>query len=266
MKKAVAILCMLFVAGVSSILAADEVPNQNPQEVKFQETQPPLQTPNQEKAVQELEETQLETQPIQLEEQAPIEQLQPQQKVLEQPQPKSEDKKDSDKDDKIHLYLRADAGLTYTAFNVNYESKTKELTGLQGMYNFGAGIQYKRGRFELAYQERSTMSDFLFFLVNTNAWVDNNAIMTNAFYDFVSTKYFALYIGGGLGVNMWNSEFKSSGTKYTDSGTSFIGGTYLGASINTPVGFSIDFGVDYFYVSEPIMNSFVPKIGVRLTF
>ncbi|MDD2524268.1 MAG: outer membrane beta-barrel protein [Endomicrobiaceae bacterium] len=265
MKKAVAIFCMLFVAGVSYSIAADEVPNQNPQQVQFQEPQQQLQTPNQQKAVQELEQTQPEqNQTIQLEEQAPVEQLQPQPKGLEQPQSNKEEK--SDKDTKIHPYIRADAGFTYTAFDINYKDKTQSLAGFQGMYNFAAGIKYKRTRFEAAYQERATMSDFLFFIIKTEAWVENKAVMANVFYDFVSSKYFALYIGGGLGVNMWNSEFSSFGDEYTDSGTSVIGGAYLGASINTPIGFSIDFGVDYFHVTDPLMDSFVPKIGARLNF
>lgn len=273
MKKAAAVLCMFLAAGITaSAFAAEEstagsqtvqavqatvsVQPQGAQQTSIEEQQ---QTPQ--PAEQYKNETSQERQIQQTDEN-----LQVNQSATEEADAPAENKEKTKKTERIHPYIRADAGLTYTAFDVKYQDVTKELTGLQAMYNFGAGIKYKKGRFELAYHKRATMSDFLFFIINTNAWVENNAVMANAFYDYVSLKYFALYIGGGAGVNMWNSEFKSFGDKYTDSGTSFIGGVYLGASINTPIGFSIDFGVDYFYVNEPLMNSFVPKIGARLTF
>ncbi|MFA7073897.1 MAG: hypothetical protein WC234_01770 [Endomicrobiaceae bacterium] len=274
MKKAAAVLCMFIAAGITaSAFAADEVPagslsvqtveaTVSVQPQVAQQTSILEQQQTSQPAEQYVETETSQAQPNQ----QPDENLQPNQSATEEAAAAAENKEKTKKDERIHPYIRADAGLTYTAFDVKYQDVTKELTGLQAMYNFGAGIKYKKGRFELAYHKRATMSDFLFFLINTNAWVENNAVMANVFYDYVSLKYFALYIGGGAGVNMWNSEFKTLGTKYTDNGTSFIGGIYLGASINTPIGFSIDFGVDYFYVNEPLMNSFVPKIGARLTF
>lgn len=271
MKKAAAVFLFMccFISGLQTAATADETataaqPEQTVQAAVTMQTQENanVQTPEQQLTAPASAEQTAETQP-----QLQQEQDKPQPAVKEEPAASTEKKEEkSKKCERIHPYIRADAGFTYSAFDIKYQDVTKELAGLQAMYNCAAGIKYKKGRFELAYQQRGTMSDFLFFLIATSAWVENDAVMANAFYDFVSSEYFALYIGGGAGVNMWNSEFKSFGDKYTDSGTSFIGGVYLGASINTPIGFSIDFGVDYFYVNEPLMNSFVPKIGARLTF
>lgn len=162
-------------------------------------------------------------------------------------------------------YVRMDAGFTYATFTV----EDNDLSGWQGLYNIGLGAKYKRARFDLAYQTRATITNVLLAPLY-NVTVYNQALMANAYYDFVSAPFFALYIGGGAGMNNWEYEIKDlSSQTEKENGTSFIGGIYLGASINVPVKvvmLSIDFGVDYYYIEKPMMNSFVPKIGARLTF
>ncbi len=260
MRKTVFALSVFFVSSLgfnafadqTSISADVQIPQQ--QTVESQNIQLDIE----DKAVmpQVVAETETSTQTV----------VQPQQPVLNQKESEKETKEEKNYDDKIHPYIRADIGITYTSFEVDYNSDSEKLSGMQGMCNLAAGIKYKKGRFELAYQKRDTMSDVLLILINRNAWVENQAVMANAFYDFVSSKYFALYIGGGAGLNMWKTELKWSGNEYNDSGTSYTAGAYLGASINTSIGFSIDFGIDYYYVNKPMMNSVVPKIGARITF
>lgn len=252
MKKTALVLAVFFLFGICPIVQAEEtavIQNADQQSIVTSVQEEPVQqeavtAPSQQESVQQLQ-TNETTQ------------------IKEQPKAKEETK-----DGKYHPYIRTDIGFTYTTFDIKYEGETSSFSGFQGMFNLAAGVKKERTRFELEYQSRATISDVLFIIAGATASSENNAIMANAFYDFVSYKYFALYIGGGVGFNMWKNKYENTYTHVvtTDSGTSFTGGIYLGASINIPIGFSIDFGVDYLYLSEPQMNSFVPKIGVRITF
>ena len=58
------------------------------------------------------------------------------------------------------IYLRADAGITYSDINVS----DYDLGGFQGMFNFAAGGQKERWRVELAFQERATVSEMFLVL------------------------------------------------------------------------------------------------------
>ena len=252
MKKMALVLVAFFVLSVYSVVTAEEIAIENTDQqsvvTQSQEESTKVQT-QQEIVLPQQEPVQVQTQEVA--------------QVKEQPKQKEEPKKS-----KYHPYIRMDMGFTYTGFDIKYEGETKQFTGFQGMVNVAAGVKKERTRFELDYQSRATVSDVLFIIAGSTASIENNAIMANAFYDFVSYKYFALYIGGGVGVNMWTNNYKNNFTHVvtTDKGTSLAGGIYLGSSINIPIGFSIDFGVDYLYISEPQMNSFVPKIGARITF
>ena len=252
MKKMSLVLVAFFVLSVYSVVTAEEIAigNTDQQSVvtQSQEESTKVQT-QQEIVLPQQEPVQVKTQEVE--------------QVKEQPKQKEEPKKS-----RYHPYIRTDIGFTYTAFDIKYQDETEQFTGFQGMFNIAAGVKKERTRFELEYQSRATVSDVLFLIAGATASVENNAVMANAFYDFVSYKYFALYIGSGVGLNMWTNSYKNIITHVvtTDNGTSLTGGIYLGASINIPIGFSIDFGVDYLYISEPQMNSFVPKIGARITF
>lgn len=250
MKKMALVLVAFFVLVSFSVVRADEIVSQNTdqQSVVLSEETATVQTQQESLSAQQ--------EPVQV-------QTQEAAQVKEQPKQQEEPKKS-----RYHPYIRMDMGFTYTGFDVKYQGETAKFSGFQGMVNFAAGVKKERTRFELDYQSRATVSDVLFIIAGSTASIENKAVMANAFYDFVSYKYFALYIGGGAGLNMWTNNYKNNITHVvtTDSGSSFAGGIYLGSSINIPIGLSIDFGVDYLYVSEPQMNSFVPKIGARITF
>jgi len=180
---------------------------------------------------------------------------------------KSEEKKqcDTSADDKIHPFIRMDMGFTYASFSY----KNASLGEFQGMYDLGAGIQYKRGRFELNYQARQSVSNpisAIFGLGITE--VSMNSIMLNAYYDFVKSKSFAMYIGAGAGGNFWNLKTHDSilheDNEY--SGTSFAGAGYLGMIIGLFAGLGMDLGLDYYFVNDLQMNTIMPKIGLRYTF
>ncbi|GAB1402134.1 hypothetical protein MASR1M68_10450 [Elusimicrobiota bacterium] len=250
MKKMTLVLVAFFVLVSFSVVRADEIVPQNTdqQSIVLSEETATVQT-QQEIIPAKQEPVQVQTQEIA--------------KAEEQPKQKEEPKKS-----KYHPYIRMDMGFTYTGFDIKYEGEISKFSGFQGMVNFAAGLKKERTRFELAYQSRATVSDVLFIIAGSTASIENKAFMANVFYDFVSYEYFALYIGGGAGLNMWTNNYKNNITHVvtTDKGSSITAGIYLGSSINIPIGFSIDFGVDYLYVSEPQMNSFVPKIGARITF
>lgn len=250
MKKMVLVLATFFVLGSYSVVLADEVVSQNTDQQSVVQTEDPAKDQIQQEIVTPQEEpVKVQTQEIA--------------QVKEQPKQQEEPKKS-----RYHPYIRMDMGFTYTGFDIKYQGETAKFSGFQGMVNFAAGVKKERTRFELDYQSRATVSDVLFIIAGSTASIESNSVMANAFYDFVSYKYFALYIGAGAGLNMWTNNYKNNITHVvtTDKGSSFTGGIYLGASINIPIGFSIDFGVDYLHVSEPQMNSFVPKIGARITF
>lgn len=162
------------------------------------------------------------------------------------------------------MYLRADAGITYSDATV----MDYDISGFQGMFNFAVGAQKDKLRLELALQERATVSEmFSSLLTQTVATLDQQALMLNGYYNILSSKYFAWYLGAGAGVNRYDAiiSYNDTNTEAEEKGYSAILGAYTGLSINFDyVGF--DIGVDYFYTFKPSINSLVPKIGVRVMF
>lgn len=170
----------------------------------------------------------------------------------------------ADTNDTWKFYLRADAGLTYSDINVS----DYDLSGFQGMFNFAAGGQNGRWRAELAFQERATVSEmFSSLLTQTMATLEQHALFANGYYDVLSYKHFAWYVGAGAGLSAYESviTYQSTGVETTEDGYSPILGAYTGLSFNFEhVG--IDLGVDYFYTYKPNIKSLVPKVGLRIIF
>lgn len=166
--------------------------------------------------------------------------------------------------DNWRVYLRADAGITYSDLTVD----EYDLGGFQGMFNFAAGAQKERWRVELAYQERATVSElFSSLLTQTMASMEQHAFLLNGYYDVLSSKYLAWYIGAGAGLNAYEKTitYQTSGIEKIEDGFSSIFGAFTGVSLNFEhVG--IDLGVDYYYTYKPNLNSLVPKIGLRVIF
>ncbi len=171
--------------------------------------------------------------------------------------------------DGVRPYIRADAGLTYSSFELG---SGEDLTGFQFIGNLALGAEYKRSRLELAYQPREAVSDVIYMLTNTFASVSGDVFMVNYFYDFFYAKYFDLYIGAGAGIDKWESVSRatlSGSEEVKNDGTSFIWGLYLGMSFNIPMKYvvtSLDMGVDYYNERHFKTNNFVPKIGLRFGF
>ena len=164
----------------------------------------------------------------------------------------------------LDVYLRADAGLTYSDLNVG----DYDLGGFQGMFNLAFGGQYNRWRAELAYQERATVSElFSSLLTQTMATMEQHAFMLNGYYDIWSSKYFAWYFGAGTGLNNYEKiiSYQDTGIEKTEDGYSAILGAYTGLSLNFEH-IGIDLGVDYYYTYKPSQNNIVPKVGLRVTF
>lgn len=162
------------------------------------------------------------------------------------------------------LYLRADAGVTYSDLTV----ADYDLGGFQGMFNFAAGGQNGRWRAELAWQERATVSElFSSLLTQTMASVEQHGLMANGYYDVFSSKYFAWYVGAGAGLNNYETvvSYQDTGNEIREDGYSAILGAYTGLSVNFEH-IGIDFGVDYYYTFKPSLNSVVPKVGLRVIF
>lgn len=168
----------------------------------------------------------------------------------------------ADTNDNWNFYLRADAGFTYSDIDVsNYD-----LSGFQGMFNFAAGGQNGRWRAELAFQERATVSEmFSSLLTQTMATLEQHALIVNGYYDVLSYKHFAWYVGAGAGINGYESRVSYPEKDVTEDGYSPILGTYTGLSLNFEH-LGIDVGIDYFYTYRPNINSLVPKIGLRIIF
>lgn len=162
------------------------------------------------------------------------------------------------------IYLRADAGITYSDLTVD----DYDLGGFQGMFNFVAGGQKGPWRAELAYQERATVSElFSSLLTQTMASMEQHALLLNGYYDVLSYKHFAWYVGGGAGLNSYEKiiKYQDTGTEIVEDGYSPIFGAFTGLSLNFEH-IGVDLGVDYYYTYKPSLNSIVPKIGLRVIF
>ena len=89
--------------------------------------------------------------------------------------------------------------------------------------------------------------------------------MVNVYYDYIRSKNFAMYIGSGIGIDYYELTMKTWTDYYEDSGYSCILGGYTGLTFIMDK-FSIDLGINYYYVDKPETNTFAPKISVRYAF
>lgn len=170
----------------------------------------------------------------------------------------------ADTNEKLRIYVGADAGLTYSDLQVD----DYDLGGFTGIFNFALGGKYDRWRAELAFQERATISEmFNSLLTETMATMEQRALLVNGYYDIWSSKYFAWYVGAGAGLNNYEKiiTYQDTGKEITEDGYSAILGAYTGLSINFDY-VGIDFGVNYYYTYKPNLNNIVPKIGLRVMF
>ncbi|MCL2799367.1 MAG: hypothetical protein FWD54_03725 [Endomicrobia bacterium] len=146
----------------------------------------------------------------------------------------------------------------------------KKATSIGGLFNMGLGVKHERARMELSYLSRGSANDILSWLfTGVISASSEQAGMINFYYDYLSTRVFAMYIGGGAGISSWeqrtNYVWLGSDYTYNRSGTDFIGGIYTGMSFTIADAFSIDLGLNYYRTSVLNFSSFGWKFGLRYT-
>ena len=169
-------------------------------------------------------------------------------------------------DDVLYKYINLDTclsmGSTQTYDN---EGDERGMVSIGFMGNIAFGLQLNRMRYEISYQERAEVSEILQTMLGLVSTLTIRALMANAYYDYVRSKHFAMYIGCGAGVDYYELTMKTWTDYYEDWGYSCILGAYTGITfIINPV--SIDLGINYYYVNKPETNTFAPKISVRYAF
>lgn len=161
-------------------------------------------------------------------------------------------------------YLTSDFGATYTDATIH----GYDMGGFTGVFNIGAGARNDRTRIGITYQKRDTISElFSSWITETNASLDEQAVMANVSYDIISTNWVAVYVGAGAGANFYDFklEYDDGRPDYTESGTGFIGNLSAGVTLRIAhVGLTI--GADYGYASHPRSTTITPRIGLNLSF
>ena len=163
-------------------------------------------------------------------------------------------------------YFRIDSGFSVgeTKFGKTGADKNS-IAEIGGLYNAAIGAETGRSRFEIAYQERDSVSELVSTMLGVNSSFDAFAFMGNAFYDYVKGEHFEMYIGAGAGADRYHWQTSIWGQKENGKGWSFIGGLYAGLAF-TWEHVSWDLGIDYYYINEPETSSIVPKTGIRIIF
>ena len=169
-------------------------------------------------------------------------------------------------DDVLYKYVNFDACLS-AGTTETYDKKGNEraMVGVGFLANFAFGLQYNRLRCELAYQERAEVSEMLQTMLGLISTFSTRAAMVNFYYDYVRSKGFAMYIGSGIGADHYELKMKNWVENYEDSGYSCIFGGYTGLTFIMDR-FSIDLGLNYYYINKPKTNTFAPKISFRYAF
>lgn len=161
-------------------------------------------------------------------------------------------------------YLTSDLGVTYTDATIH----GYDMSGFTGVFNIGAGMRNDRARIGITYQKRDTISElFSSWITETNASLDEQAVMANVSYDIISTNWVAVYVGAGAGANFYDFklEYDDDRPDYTESGTGFIGNLSAGVTLRIAhVGLTI--GADYGYASHPRSTTITPRVGLNLSF
>jgi opacity protein-like surface antigen len=169
--------------------------------------------------------------------------------------------------DTLYKYAKLDfclsAGSTET---YDKEGDERGMVSIGFMANAAFGLQLNRFRYELSYQERAEVSEMLQTMLGLISTLTVRAGMANVFYDYLTTRHFAMYVGTGIGLAYYDLTMKTWSDFYEDSGYSCILGAYTGLTFIIKEVFFIDLGFDYYYINKPETNTFAPKIGFRYAF
>lgn len=166
----------------------------------------------------------------------------------------------------LRVYTRIDMG--FSIGETKFGKKGADSDGIAeigGISNIAIGTEIGKSRFEIAYQERESVSEAITSIVGVKSSFEAFAFMANAYYDYLRDKHFAMYVGAGAGADRYHWQTSIWGSKANGRGWSFTGGLYTGISfVFTDIAW--DIGLDYYYIREPETNSFVPKTGLRIRF
>ena len=169
--------------------------------------------------------------------------------------------------DTLYKYVKLDlclsAGSTET---YDKEGDERGMVSIGLMVNTAFGLQFNRFRYELSYQERAEVSEIVQTMLGLVSTLTVRAGMANVYYDYLTSRHFAMYVGAGVGMAYYDLTMKTWTDYYEDSGYSCILGTYTGLSFIIKDVFFIDLGIDYYYINKPETNTFAPKIGFRYAF
>lgn len=169
-------------------------------------------------------------------------------------------------DDVLYKYINVDACLSVgTTDTFDNENDKRSMASVGFLGNVAVGLQYNRLRFELAYQQRAEVSELIQTMFGLVSTLSIKAGMANIYYDYLRSKHFAMYIGTGAGVDYYKLTMKDWVDYYEDSGYSCIVGGYTGLTFIIDQ-FSIDLGINYYYIDKPKTNTFAPKISFRYAF
>lgn len=168
-----------------------------------------------------------------------------------------------DTENKWQLYISGNGGVMVSDVRIKHDDFLD--FGTQGF--FAVGGRNNRYRTELAYEFHAEMSELFQILAGHMVTLGNASVRINGYYDYVHTKHFAMFIGGGLGPNFYNytisEPYLNRETK--KEGVSFIMGADTGLSFNIWK-FSIDVGFGFDYITFPRVYSYGPNVGLRFTF
>jgi opacity protein-like surface antigen len=169
-------------------------------------------------------------------------------------------------DDILYKYVNLDACLS-AGTTETYDKKGSRwgMASIGFLYNLAFGLQYNRLRCELAYQERAEVSELVQTMLGLISTFSTRAGMINGYYDYVRSEHFAMYIGTGVGVDYYELKMRNWVENYEDSGYSCILGGYTGLTFIMDQ-FSIDLGLNYYYINKPETQTFAPKISFRYAF
>ncbi len=137
-----------------------------------------------------------------------------------------------------------------------------------GVFNFEAGARYnKRYRLALNYQSRAEVSELFQILFGHVISITNDAVRINGYYDYVSLKHFAMYIGAGLGGDWYDYKIteRLDNSEKSEHGLTFTAGATTGLSFSF-WHMAIDLGFSFDYIVYPQIYSYGPNIGLRYNF